>query len=411
MPLPDLREASRGEEQHDLRCHEDLGTPLDGESHLPGRASGVYRDSGHGTLSPPPAALQPLFTFAYQDPVLIQDSRVFRNMLEIEEFYLAASNYFQIVQQEIKPNMRQIVTSWMLEVCMDQNCHANVFLLSCNIMDRFLSQLGIKKSQFQLVAAATMFIASKLADPCPITGTELVRYTNDTYNLTELLEMELLILSKLKWDLSAVTPYDFLEHLLRQLQEDGALLQEHNTSNRLLQEEQFKKNTERIILNCAQEFRFSLYTPSMLSSAAIATAAALGMNTTSSSDSIGSRRDSDFDINELVRRLQILTRVDYDYLVTCINEMHENLGVESRESLRRDHSDQSSRDSTDTKIPNWDSTGSSASWEKPAVQKWESESSSKNSNKVVEEERESASGLKSSTPTEMFGVVDYLYST
>ena len=69
--------------------------------------------------------------------------------------------------------------------------------------------------------------------------------------------MELLILSKLKWDLSAVTPYDFLEHLLRQLQEeDGALLQEHSTSNRLLQEEQFKKNTERIILNCAQEFRY-----------------------------------------------------------------------------------------------------------------------------------------------------------
>ena len=69
-------------------------------------------------------------------------------------------------------------------------------------------------------------------------------------------EMELLILSKLKWDLSAVTPYDFLEHLLRQLQEDGALVQEQNTSNRLLQEEQFKKNTERIILNCAQEFRY-----------------------------------------------------------------------------------------------------------------------------------------------------------
>ena len=42
----------------------------------------------------------------------------------------------------------------------------------------------------------------------------------------------------------------------------------------------------------------------MLSSAAIATAAALGMNTDSS-------QDSDFDINELVRRLQILTRVDY----------------------------------------------------------------------------------------------------
>ena len=45
----------------------------------------------------------------------------------------------------------------------------------------------LTKILHQLVAAATMFIASKLADPCPITGTELVRYTNDTYNLTELL--------------------------------------------------------------------------------------------------------------------------------------------------------------------------------------------------------------------------------
>merc|ERR1719153_1320622 len=260
---------------------------------------------------------------------------------------------------------------------MDQNCHANVFLLSCNIMDRFLSQLGIKKSQFQLVAAATMFIASKLADPCPITGTELVRYTDDTYQLNELLEMELLILSKLKWDLSAVTPYDFLEHLLRLLQEEDPVIQE----------EQFRKNTERIILNCAQEFRFSLYTPSMLSSAAIATAAALGMTTNGG-------QESDFDINELVRRLQILTRVDYDYLVSCINEMHENLGVESRESLRRDseHLDQSSRDSSDTTIPTWEGK--------------EPDSKSK-----VVEERENASGLKSSTPTEMFGVVDCLYST
>ena len=104
--------------------------------------------------------------------------------------------------------------------------------------------------------------------------------------------------------------------------------------------------------------------------------------------------------------------------MTCINEMHENLGVESRESLRRDSdhsSDQSSRDSTDTKITNnWDSTGTSSSWESSRdasgpVQKWESESKSK---KVGgEQERENASELKSSTPTEMFGVVDYLYST
>ena len=49
----------------------------------------------------------------------------------------------------------------------------------------------------------------------------------------------------------------------------------------------------------------------MLSSAAIATAAALGMTTNGG-------QESDFDINELVRRLQILTRVDYvSFFLLC----------------------------------------------------------------------------------------------
>ena len=43
-----------------------------------------------------------------------------------------------------------------------------------------------------------------------------------------------------------------------------------------------------------------MYTPSMLSSAAIATAAAIGLRSEA----------GNFDITELVRRLQILTRVE-----------------------------------------------------------------------------------------------------
>ena len=40
---------------------------------------------------------------------------------------------------------------------------------------------------FQLVAAASMFIASKLVEPCPITGTVLVQYADNSYQLAELL--------------------------------------------------------------------------------------------------------------------------------------------------------------------------------------------------------------------------------
>ena len=37
--------------------------------------------------------------------------------------------------------MRRIVVEWMLDVCIDQRCHVDVFLLATNIMDRFLSTI------------------------------------------------------------------------------------------------------------------------------------------------------------------------------------------------------------------------------------------------------------------------------
>jgi len=321
----------------------------------------------------------PVFCHAYKDPVILEDSRVFQNMLDIEEFYIAATNYFQNIQSEILPHMRKIVTDWMLEVCYDQNCHADVFLLSCNIMDRFLSQVNIKKSQFQLVAAATLFIASKLVDPCPITGSYLVKYTDNTYQLTELLEMELLILSKLKWDLSAVTPYDFLEHLLKLLIEDGSIL-----PNDLM------NKTEKFIIQCATEFRFSMYPPSMLSSAALA-AAAQGLGV---------------DITELITRLQILTRVENDCLSDCIHQIEETFR-EATENDTNNQMQQMGQNSTNI-LPN--NTNNSSK----VINNNQIDSKTTNTAKENTIYTDSSSSnsveLKSHSPTEVFHA-DWLYAT
>ena len=58
----------------------------------------------------------PFVCKAYLDPVLLEDGRVFRNMLNTEEFYISDNNYFENVQKEIKPHMRKLATDWMLEV-------------------------------------------------------------------------------------------------------------------------------------------------------------------------------------------------------------------------------------------------------------------------------------------------------
>jgi len=266
---------------------------------------------------------------AQLDPVLIDDERVFRNMMNTEEFYVSDNNYFENVQKEIKPHMRKLVTDWMLEVCCDQQCHVDVFLLACNIMDRFLSEVNISKRQFQLVAAATMFIASKLIEPCPISGSQLVKYTDNTYQLTELLEMELVILARLKWDLCSITPYAFLEHLHKLVVEETSLLERNVMKD-------IKDQAETLIILCATEFRFSNYPPSMLSSAALA-------------HSAQELQISQLKVNELINRLQILTRVENDCLNDCIYQIERTKEENSaKAAFQEGHEDSEALNTSDT---------------------------------------------------------------
>ena len=53
---------------------------------------------------------------AFEDLGLLRDERVLHNLLLLEDKYLPSSDYFKCVQSEVKPFMRRIVASWMLEV-------------------------------------------------------------------------------------------------------------------------------------------------------------------------------------------------------------------------------------------------------------------------------------------------------
>ncbi len=137
--------------------------------------------------------LVPQFCSSYRDRALADDVRVFRNMLRLEPHYSASlsTSYESPAQHEIRPHMRKIVAEWMLDVCVDQRCHSDVFLLACSIMDRFLATIALRKQQFQLLGAASIFLASKLVESSPVPAVTLVRYTADTYDREELLVSKL----------------------------------------------------------------------------------------------------------------------------------------------------------------------------------------------------------------------------
>ncbi|XP_010005477.1 PREDICTED: G1/S-specific cyclin-D2 [Chaetura pelagica] len=73
-------------------------------------------------------------------------------------------------------------------------------------------------------------------------------------------EWELVVLGKLKWNLAAITPHDFIEHILRKLPlpKDKLLL--------------IRKHAQTFIALCATDFNFAMYPPSMIATGSVGAA-------------------------------------------------------------------------------------------------------------------------------------------
>ena len=133
------------------------------------------------------------------DPVLTSE-KVLQTLLTSEGKYLPSSgDYMRMVQRELLPQHRKIVTDWMLEVTEEQECSPQVFLSSVQYLDRVLSCLPVKRTQLQLLAAACLLLASKLHDPRPMSLLNLVVYTDCSISVPELQSMEMLVLEKLRY--------------------------------------------------------------------------------------------------------------------------------------------------------------------------------------------------------------------
>ena len=80
--------------------------------------------------------------------------------------------------------------------------------------------------------------------------------------------MELLILSKLKWDLTAITSYDYLDYMINSLD----LHQQENVSVMAEVETKVRRNTEKLVTLCATDETFMSMPPSLVAASALVTA-------------------------------------------------------------------------------------------------------------------------------------------
>jgi len=134
-----------------------------------------------------------------------------------------------------------------------------VFCLAVNCLDRFLELVEIKKNQLQLLACACLLVAWKVREHTKISSQKIIKYTNFNVTLEELLEWEVLILSKLNWNIPSVVAIDFVEHILQSLEK---LRLDWNP-------EMIRRSINDLILTCHTSPEMARYPPSLVASACV----------------------------------------------------------------------------------------------------------------------------------------------
>ena len=209
------------------------------------------------------------------DARLLDDERVLANLLRLEDSYTTSNSYLTHSsssysssngQTKIRPSMRHALATWMLEVCEDENCTDHIFALSMNLFDRCMAAFTpgtIGKQHIQLLGSVCLFIASKLKSSSghKLTAYKLVEYTDNSITLDELIDWELIVLDKLRWDVAPVLSNDYVELLVHRL--------DHLDIADEAQLTLLKRHCYAFTALCATDSQLAFQPPSLIASACL----------------------------------------------------------------------------------------------------------------------------------------------
>ena len=137
---------------------------------------------------------------------------IFENLISVEKSNKCKinPNYFN-EQTEINNKMRTILIDWLVEVHHKLKFKEETFYTTIYLIDAYLSKKIIKRFNFQLLGITSLFIASKLHEIFSGNIRDYSLFTDKTYNVKEIINMELDICNVLCFNFLIPTPISFYQ--------------------------------------------------------------------------------------------------------------------------------------------------------------------------------------------------------
>lgn len=118
-------------------------------------------------------------------------------------------------QADINPRMRAVLIDWLVEVHMKYKLRSETLFLAIIILDRFLARKCVSRKRLQLVGVVATLIAAKYEEIYPPKITDLVYICDKAYTKDEILEMEIVVLNVLEFQLRVPTAVQFLDRFAK----------------------------------------------------------------------------------------------------------------------------------------------------------------------------------------------------
>ncbi|CAI4933511.1 ANL_HP_G0132510.mRNA.1.CDS.1 [Saccharomyces cerevisiae] len=148
------------------------------------------------------------------DVVMVAElsNEIFEYMRKLEDLY-KPNPYYMDKQPELRWSFRSTLIDWIVQVHEKFQLLPETLYLCINIIDRYLCKEVVPVNKFQLVGAASLFIAAKYEEiNCP-TIKDFVYMSENCYSRNDLLDAERTILNGLEFELGWPGPMSFLRRI------------------------------------------------------------------------------------------------------------------------------------------------------------------------------------------------------